>query len=88
MRCLLTPNTILLLTGVILTLKIITDGDHSLLSNLWFLSGVRSVCGCVRPCADRVRFFERQTHQPLDQPLLLYLCSTDEYAVGHCLNLV
>jgi hypothetical protein len=52
MRCLLTPNTILLLTGAILTLKIITDGDHSLSSNLGFLSGVRSVCGL---CAVFVR---------------------------------
>jgi hypothetical protein len=28
-----------------------------------------ALCGRVRPCAVRVRFFERQTHQPLDQPL-------------------
>jgi hypothetical protein len=51
MRCLLTPNTILLLTGAILTLKIITDGDHSLSSNLGFLSCVRSVCGLCAACA-------------------------------------
>jgi hypothetical protein len=50
MRCLLTPNTILLLTGAILALKIITDGDHSLSSNLGFLSGVRSVCGLCVVC--------------------------------------
>jgi hypothetical protein len=50
MRCLLTPNTMLLLTGAILTLKIITDGDHSLSSNLGFLSGVRSVCGLCAVC--------------------------------------
>jgi hypothetical protein len=59
MRCLLTPNTILLLTGAILTLKIITDGDHSLSSNLGFSSGVRSVCGlcavCVWSVCGRVR---------------------------------
>jgi hypothetical protein len=51
MRCLLTPTKILLLTGAILTLKIITDGDHSLSSNLGFLSCVRSVCGLCAACA-------------------------------------
>jgi hypothetical protein len=54
MRCLLTPNTILFLTGAILTLKIITDGDHSLSSNLGFLSGVRSVCGLCAVCVRSV----------------------------------
>jgi hypothetical protein len=54
MRCLLTPNAILLLTGAILTLKIITDGDHSLSSNLGFLSGVRSVCGLCAVCVRSV----------------------------------
>jgi hypothetical protein len=50
MRCL----PILLLTGAILTLKIITDGDHSLSSNLGFLSGVRSVCGLCAVCVRSV----------------------------------
>jgi hypothetical protein len=47
-------HTILLLTGAILTLKIITDGDHSLSSNLGVLSGVRSVCSLCAVCVRSV----------------------------------
>jgi hypothetical protein len=58
MRCLVTPKTIRMLTGAILTFNAASDGDHSLSSNPGFLRVVRSLCGlcavlcgAVRSCA-------------------------------------
>jgi hypothetical protein len=96
MRCLLTPNAILWLTGAILTLKFITDGDHSLSSNLGFLSGVRSacglsavcvwsVCGRVRLCAAHVRRVgERRWCSLLTYTLVNLQC----YLMGEDLHIV